>query len=97
MSRLRGRRKAYVAVAIIGLLPAVSVVLAGLIASANGCILHEGFANPCVVLGIDLGEILYSMGVMGWIAILTVPAALLAIAILVLDMIFEAIRKFLSR
>ena len=27
------------------------------------CTIHEGFANPCVVLGRDLGETAYTVGV----------------------------------
>ncbi|WP_027236978.1 hypothetical protein [Leisingera caerulea] len=28
------------------------------------CEIHEGFANPCVVLGRDLGEAAYTLGVL---------------------------------
>lgn len=61
----------------IGIAPILSVVIAGTIASANGCELHEGFANPCVIGGVDYGETLYAMGVMGWFALATLPLAFL--------------------
>ena len=42
------------------------VCLAGTIALANlaGCEIHEGFANPCTVAGIDLADAAYTMGVL---------------------------------
>jgi hypothetical protein len=53
--------------------PILSVIVAGTIASWNGCTLHEGFSNPCVVGGKDIGRTLYAMGVMGWFMIATIP------------------------
>jgi hypothetical protein len=64
-------------IAIVALLvclaPLISVVIAGSIASHYGCTLHEGFANPCVVGGRDIGGTLYTMGVMGWLMLATMP------------------------
>lgn len=51
----------------IGIAPMVSVVLAGMIAEQAGCQLHEGFVQPCIVYGTDIGGVLYTMGVMGWL------------------------------
>lgn len=53
--------------------PILSVFAADLIAGALGCELNEGTAHACVVLGIDIGELLYAMFVVGWLALLTVP------------------------
>ena len=53
--------------------PIVSVSVAGSIASANGCQLDEGSVHPCVVRGADMGETLYTMGMMGWFMLVTVP------------------------
>jgi hypothetical protein len=61
--------------------PMIPVAVAGTIAEINGCTLHEGFANPCVVNGRDLGETLYAMGMMGWLAIATLPLGLAALAV----------------
>ncbi len=58
--------------------PIVSVVIAGTIAWVNGCTLHEGFVNPCVVNGKDIGETLYTMGVMGLLMMATIPLGILA-------------------
>src|SRR5262245_3999606 len=58
--------------------PILSVIAAGTIASWNGCTLHEGFKNPCVVGGNDIGATLYAMGVMGWFMIATIPLGAIA-------------------
>jgi hypothetical protein len=58
--------------------PLISEMIAGTIASWNGCTLHEGFVNPCVVNGRDVGGTLYAMGVMGWFMLVTIPLGLLA-------------------
>ena len=56
---------------VIGIAPFVSVALAGLIAEWNGCVLHEGFAGPCIVFGTDIGGVLYTMTVMGWLMLIS--------------------------
>lgn len=58
---------------VIAALPVISVAIAGWIAEANGCVLHEGFSNPCVVNGEDIGDTLYTLGVMGWFMLATIP------------------------
>jgi hypothetical protein len=58
---------------LIGFAPLISVVIAGTIASRFGCRLDEGDAHPCLVLGHDLGDILYTMGVAGWLMLGTWP------------------------
>ena len=57
------------------LLPAIGAFAAIGIANLNGCTLHEGFANPCVVLGRDIGKTLYTMGVLAWFMLATLPIA----------------------
>lgn len=61
--------------------PFFSVLVAGLTATAFGCTLNEGNAHPCVVAGIDLGDTLYAMGVMGWLMLVTVPFMLLTLVV----------------
>jgi hypothetical protein len=66
---------------IVMLAPMASVMIAGSIAGSHGCVLHEGFVNPCIVDGKDIGETLYAMGMMGWLMIATIPAGLVALLI----------------
>ncbi|MGE0629684.1 MAG: hypothetical protein AB7O43_17905 [Hyphomicrobiaceae bacterium] len=79
---------------IICTVPMLSVIVAGTIASANGCTLHEGFENPCVVMGRDIGNTLYSMGVMGWLMLATLP---IAAGLIVLWVVVEIVRLVLVR
>src|SRR5262245_43727120 len=60
--------------------PLGSVMLCGAIANAYGCKVDEGSAHPCIINGHDYGELLYSLGVMGWFMLVTIPAALVALA-----------------
>lgn len=72
----------------IGLLPVLSVTIAAIIADMAGCTLHEGNVNPCVIGGIDLGGILYTMGILGWLMLVSLPiAALGALGLAVLAVI----------
>ena len=73
MRKIRGLLIGYAVIALFTGWPILSVVIAGTIASWNGCTLHEGFVNPCVVNGRDIGGTLYSMGVMGWFMLATIP------------------------
>ncbi len=61
--------------------PIISVVIAGSIADAHGCVLNEGSINPCIVDGKDMGQTLYTMGMMGWLMIATIPAGGVALII----------------
>ena len=61
------------AIVAVALLPVGCVALSGALATANGCTLHEGFENPCIVLGLDIGFLLYALGMMDWLAIGTIP------------------------
>ncbi|MFT4928810.1 MAG: hypothetical protein ACI8WB_004930 [Phenylobacterium sp.] len=59
--------------AILPLIPTlIPTLIAGLIANLYNCTLHEGYVNPCIVLGVDLGSTLYSMGLSAWLAIVTI-------------------------
>lgn len=66
---------------LICLLPVIAAFSAAMIADANDCVLHEGFANPCWIWGADRGQLLVLMFVSGWLGLATLPIA--AIALLV--------------
>jgi len=56
---------------LVGVAPLVSVALAGFIAQVNGCGLHEGYPQPCIVLGADIGGVLYTMTALGWLMLIS--------------------------
>jgi hypothetical protein len=58
--------------------PIGSVILCAAIANAYGCKVDEGSAHPCIINGHDYGELLYSLGVMGWFMLVTIPGGLFA-------------------
>jgi hypothetical protein len=78
VSRVRTLLIGYVVIALVAGWPLLSVALASGIASWNGCELHDGFRNPCIVNGADIGGTLYSMGVLGWFMLATIPLGIIA-------------------
>ncbi|MHC1782235.1 MAG: hypothetical protein AB9891_05645 [Anaerolineaceae bacterium] len=86
------------AILIVAFLPAISVAIAGSIANANGCQLDEGSVHPCIVNGTDMGETLYTMGVMGWLMLATIPLGLGAVVVyLLLVAVFYIVRGIIRR
>ena len=65
-------------IVIVALAPVFSVVLCGVIANAYGCKVDEGSVHPCIIGGKDYGQMLYTLGVLGWLMLLTLPAGALA-------------------
>jgi uncharacterized membrane protein len=57
---------------IVGIGPLLSALLAYQIASSLGCTLDEGSVHPCLLAGRDIGDLLYVMGVMGWLMLVTI-------------------------
>ena len=71
----------WIGVILIGLVafaPIASVVACSIIANSAGCHVDEGSVHPCVINGHDYGELLYTLGVMGWFMLITLPAGALA-------------------
>lgn len=68
----------FLSIALVALLPVLSVAIAGGIASLADCRLDEGNVHPCVILGADFGGLLYGMGVLGWLMLVTLPLGALA-------------------
>ncbi|GAB4064360.1 hypothetical protein GCM10028812_02710 [Ancylobacter sonchi] len=58
----------------LALAPLACALLAGLVADLAGCALDEGSVHPCLIGGRDVGELLYTMGVLGWLTLATLPA-----------------------
>lgn len=69
------------AILLVALSPVLSVIVAGGIANFGGCVLNEGNVHPCVIGGVDLGETIYTMFVLGWLMLVTLPMGALALLI----------------
>ena len=80
---------------LIALAPAGSVAACGLIANANGCTVDEGSVHPCIINGQDYGHLVYTLGVLGWLMLVTLPGGLFAFVIwlIILMLHREAWRK----
>ncbi|AMB43836.1 hypothetical protein [Methylobacterium sp. AMS5] len=57
--------------------PALLFALGFGLARLTGCRVDEGSAHPCLVAGIDIGGLLYTLLMMGWLVILALPFMLL--------------------
>jgi len=64
---------------VVTLSPVASVVTAGWIANTHGCRVDEGSAHACMIGGKDYGDLLYTMAVLGWLMIVTIPGGALAL------------------
>lgn len=82
---------------ILSISPALSALWAAWFAERHGCILHEGFANPCIVDGADWGEALYSAFVLGWLMLATLPVAAFLAMVLVTLIAIDLTRRFTRR
>ncbi len=51
------------------------------IANAHGCKVDEGSVHPCVINGKDYGQLLYTLGVLGWLMLVTLPGGAVAVMI----------------
>ena len=89
----RGPYIVLTAVILLGLLPLFGVFAASWFAQANGCRLTEANPYPCIVNGRDWGGLLYGLALGVWLALATVPVALLAGLALAIVALRDLIRK----
>ncbi|MDZ7627567.1 MAG: hypothetical protein U5J99_04055 [Parvularculaceae bacterium] len=61
--------------------------------AALGCEVNEGGASPCLVAGADIGGILASAFVLGWLTILVLPFAGIGVLVGLLIAVLDATRK----
>jgi hypothetical protein len=78
---------------LIGVFPVILSLLAGMIASANGCTLNEGTKHACVVLGVDIGGALYAMGLAIWFSVATLPVGVAGLAVSLIWLITRAFAR----
>jgi hypothetical protein len=82
---------------LIGASPLISALVAGTVADANGCQLDEGSIHPCIINGEDWGKDLYTFGMLGWLAIGTIPiavgVAMIYLLIVIIVAMIQATRR----
>ena len=74
---------------IVTLFPIGSVMLCGVIANFSGCRVDEGSVHPCIINGKDYGQMLYTLGVMGWLMLVTLPLGAIVFMIWLLVLVFH--------
>ena len=76
----------------LALSPIAVTYTAGLIALLLGCDLNEASVHACPLLGVNIGPLLYAMGLAVWFVSLTVMAGLLALVVLVIVFIVRTVK-----
>ncbi|MDB5225150.1 MAG: putative rane protein [Candidatus Adlerbacteria bacterium] len=66
---------------IFAVVPVIVLLIAIVMAVANGCQLSEAAAYPCLIGGIDFGGLLGMMAMTGWLALFSVPVGGLVAAV----------------
>lgn len=70
---VKARRWISVLSAIMVLLPFAMVLLAAGISTLTGCDANEGIQQTCDVFGLDIGGLLSSLMLGGWLGLFTIP------------------------
>ena len=64
-------------------------MLCAAVANAYGCKVDEGSMHPCIINGQDYGQLLYTLGVLGWLMLVTLPAGLFAFVVWLIILILH--------
>ena len=88
---------AFLLILIVASSPMLSALTAELIAKANGCTLHEGNSHPCHVFGADIGMLLYTMFVLDWMMLLTIPFGFFALVGWLVALIAHLVLRWVRR
>lgn len=67
----------------VGISPLIAAVGAGYLGEAWSCDVDEGSPHPCVIGGTDYGEALYTLFVLGWFGLITVPLSFIVVLVYV--------------
>ncbi|MFC7052951.1 hypothetical protein ACFQI3_09665 [Hansschlegelia quercus] len=82
---------------LLAFLPLILALGASAIADAAGCRLDEASSYPCIIGGVDFGDMLAVMFVLGWLSLVSLPfgaAAVLAwLIVLAVDVVWQRVRQ----
>jgi hypothetical protein len=80
---------ALLAILAVTMAPVGSVVVCSWVANTHGCKVDEGSVHPCIIGGHDYGQLLYTLGVLGWLMLVTLPGGALALMIWLIVLILH--------
>ena len=78
MDRSRRNGIAYGIIVSWAFFPIVCLLIATVVSAACGCPIGANSPAPCVVFGLDIVKTLYTLRVMGWLSIVTLPTGAIA-------------------
>ena len=81
-------------VTLIAWAPLGAVLVAGAAARVFECRLDEGSVHPCMAAGVDIGPLLYTLGVGGWLMLAAFPLMLLTGVSWIVVGLWAVIRRF---
>ncbi len=77
---LRGRQQFFWSLFCIWYIPIIpsvlGIILVRFLADQGNCVLNEGNANSCLILGVNMGEAFYGASVVPWLILLLIPICL---------------------
>ncbi len=71
----KAKSRATIIIILLGLSPLIPVIVASIGGACLGCSVNEAGGSRCIRWGIDFGETLPTMMIMGWLLIYTIPLA----------------------
>lgn len=74
-------RRGYFVIVLIAVLPVISALLASFLGWCLGCNVNEAGISDCIRFGINLGEMLSTMFIMGWTTLLSIPLAIILLIV----------------
>lgn len=66
---------------VVAALPLVSVLVSSLLAAIADCPLNEGTVNACQLGSFEIGELLYTLFVAGWLMFVSIPLGMLGVGL----------------
>lgn len=75
-------------IVVVAALPLLSVLFTYAVAGMAGCSVNEARVQPCMIMGMDWGALLYATGVLGWLMLASIPLGAMALlALLVIYLV----------
>ena len=79
------------------LLPLIGAITATMVGNAAGCRVDEAGSYPCIVYGSDIGHMLSTLFVLGWLMFVTFPIAAFLFLIWLVAIVIHLTRRARAR
>jgi hypothetical protein len=85
-----------VASAIFAVLPIGIVLAVGIIGNVLDCVVDESGTSVCMLLGVDIGGMLATIGILGWFALITIPIGVVIGALFLILLVIGLVLRGIS-